>query len=424
MDLSGYKTYYFDAQNGNDSNDGLSESTPQKTLSQIEAAAATASGSSPVRILLKKGCTFEGELELQGYNATAQKPLIVDSYGSGSGYPVIRGKGSDAQIGAIVSIKNDNVRFCNIEITDPKAYQGICVVPTKKGAFQNVVIEGCYIHDINFVWDYPTRSSQTDPTTIDVEKVWITNNRVVDVGKLGINVYNMCDNQPGFGYGYNRYAGDSCSANNEDKKRGRYSHKNVVCSGNYTECTGGDGSVLSGVENSLKEKNTSYYSNYLGRAGYCNAGIWVFGSRNVVMQYNEAAYTYLGGGDGEGFDIDDACRNIYFQYNYSHDNQGGGILVCNKITTLTQYNPDGSVKETLNQYGGWGDNYIRNNVFVNNGTDLNSQKSAFITIARQTDDLYVYNNTVILRTDVDDQSIITTQNKSADASCKNQFNTV
>ena len=69
-------------------------------------------------------------------------------------------------------------------------------------------------------------------------------------------------------------------------------------------------------------------------------GMWPISSSDIVMQYNEAAYCHLanGGADGEGFDIDIGCRNILFRYNYSHDNDGGGILLCNTggQVTLTQ----------------------------------------------------------------------------------------
>src|SRR5215472_16367327 len=48
----------------------------------------------------------------------------------------------------------------------------------------------------------------------------------------------------------------------------------------------------------------------------------------AVFQYNEA-YLTRGTRDGEGFDSDYNSRNAIFQHNYSHDNEGGFMLICN-----------------------------------------------------------------------------------------------
>jgi len=69
-----------------------------------------------------------------------------------------------------------------------------------------------------------------------------------------------------------------------------------------------------------------------------------------VMQYNETAYTWLahGSADGQGLDVDIACKNTLVQYNYVHHNKGGGILLCNIAT--------GDHSGTI----------IRNNIFYKN----------------------------------------------------------
>jgi len=459
VDLNGYNTYYFHAEDGSDSNEGTAQNAPKKTLSAAAELAAQATESRPIRLLFGRGSRFEGNLTLAGYAASEAKPLILDAYGEGEKYPVIAGWGSDTDINAVIKVEGGNTRIYNLEITGPTAYQGIYVQPSKPGVYKNIVIEGCYVHDVNFMWDHPSAPRDTHPSEIDLEQVctqyradgskfgryvyrrysaigfnndiiqgpawfediWIVNNRVVNIGKIGINVYNMWNNQPGFGYGYNKYLGDDLALNNAEKKLGRFPHKNVTAYGNYIECPGGDGLVLSGVEGGFIDGNVCYYANYLGRPGYWNAGIWVFGSRDIVMQHNEAGYTYPGGGDGEGFDIDNSCVDIVFQYNYAHHNEGGGLLLCNKTTTLTKYNADGTVDKTLTEPGKWENNIIRNNIFAYNGNDLRSTRSAFITIARQVNHVYAYNNTVILRDDIWAQSIIETEDKSAGAACHSHY---
>jgi hypothetical protein len=62
--------------------------------------------------------------------------------------------------------------------------------------------------------------------------------------------------------------------------------------------------------------------------GY-NVAIWAWSADNTVIQYNEA-YGTKGQRDGEGFDSDWNSRNTVIQYNYSHDNDGGFLLICNE----------------------------------------------------------------------------------------------
>ena len=456
VDLSDYTTYYFDSVAGDDKNAGTSESAPKKTLDSAAQIAATATADNPIRILLKKGSTFQGNWHLSGYESTEEKPLIIDAYGEGEGYPVVDGHGSDIyteEDSASILVQDDNIRILNLEITGRTAYQGIYVYPRTGGVFENVVVQGCYVHDINFNWPYATAPKDTSPDDIDPEEVcpatrypqgdqfgryvyrrysaicfyndtkvkpswfenlWILDNTVIDVGKIGINVYNMWDNQPGFGYGYNKYLGEELE-NVEGTKLGRFPNKYVVCKGNYVERAGSDGIVLSGCDNSVLEWNVVYYANYLGRAGYWNGGLWIFGSRKLLYQYNEVAYTYRRHGvqDAEGLDIDNCCSEIYCRYNYCHHNEGGGLLLCNKATTITYYDQDGNVVETKEEQGIWKDNYIYGNVFAYNGNDFEPTRSGFITIARSVGNgTYCFNNTVIMNPDIHGQSIINTEDKN------------
>lgn len=59
--------------------------------------------------------------------------------------------------------------------------------------------------------------------------------------------------------------------------------------------------------------------------GY-NVGIWPFEAANTVLQYNEAYETH-GTTDGQGLDCDHASSNSVMQYNYSHNNEGGFMLI-------------------------------------------------------------------------------------------------
>ena len=452
-----YTKYFFDSAAGDDGNDGLSASDPKASLAAAVEIASKASETQPVMLLFKKGSVFEGNATFKGYQSTNACPLILDSYGEGEGYPKFVGTGSETtknKIDAVLYFKDDNVWVKNLEVTGPTAYQGIAFQPSSGGAFENILVEGNYVHDINFNWTYSTQPSATSPDNIDVESVcpkgdgtgryvyrkysaicldndytsapawfenvWIRNNRVENVGKIGINVYNRWNNKGGVGYGYNKYVDGTETYNDESKNLGNYPHKNVYVTGNYLSCCGGDGLVVSGATGGKVNKNVSYYANYLGRAGYYNAGIWVFACTGTVVEYNEAAYTYMrnGGQDAEGFDIDNACRNIIFRYNYAHHNEGGGLLLCNNTTTIKKYDQNGNLTDSnVSVQGDWGDNYIYGNVFAYNGKASDSGLSAFITVARAANDAYIYNNTVVMSGEIKEQNIV----KVEAAGCTNHY---
>ncbi len=76
------------------------------------------------------------------------------------------------------------------------------------------------------------------------------------------------------------------------------------------------------------------------------AGIWPWSCDNTVIQFNEVS-GMKGTKDGQAFDSDYNCRNTLFQYNYSHDNDGGFMLVCSPrvrpgnigcVDTVIRYN--------------------------------------------------------------------------------------
>ena len=93
----------------------------------------------------------------------------------------------------------------------------------------------------------------------------------------------------------------------------------------------GDGIVLGGVEGGLMQYNLVHdcaYNN--GSTGGGAAGIWAWQSNRVVIQYNEV-YNISSGlnrTDGDAFDLDGGVTHSVVQYNYSHHNDGAGVLVC------------------------------------------------------------------------------------------------
>lgn len=394
-----YTTYYFDSVSGNDQNSGELESSPLSSLSKAKELIATATESNPIKILFKAGSAYAEPFEISGFAATEEKPLIIGVYGQSSDaqYVSFTCNGTDSY--ACVKITAGNVRISGFECYSVSGRYGILVSPTAAGAMSNIVIEECYIHDVNFNTTgitLPTDGSVPDETTAQAicsdsnyqhsyggivftaatsesvgaswfENVWIRDNLIERVSRSGIWISSMWVQRPGLDWGYNHYYDDDTNW---------YPQKNINVVGNRVEYAGGDGIVLIATVGGYIESNVCYHAQYLGRTGYYNVGIWTHSCDNVVFQFNEAAYTH-GTLDGQGFDIDIGCTNITFRYNYSHHNEGGGILFCNTMTNLTKYDENGD--EVLNEDGNaivefvgpeWGNNIIANNVFADNGSCL------------------------------------------------------
>jgi len=112
-------------------------------------------------------------------------------------------------------------------------------------------------------------------------------------------------------------------------------------------------------------------------------GIWTAGSNRVTIQHCESFRNHTGPDtpDGDGFDLDGGVTNSVVQYNYSHDNDGVGFLLC-------------SYKGAPHE---WRNNIVRFNISDNDGR----ARQANIAIAFSTDepelaDAELYNNTVLV----------------------------
>jgi hypothetical protein len=124
----------------------------------------------------------------------------------------------------------------------------------------------------------------------------------------------------------------------------------VVVRGNSLYDIGGDGIVVVATDGAVVEDNVVAHANQRSE-GY-NVAIWAWSADNTLIQQNEA-YGTKGQRDGEGFDSDWNSRNTMIQYNYSHDNDGGFLLICNE--------GGHGGRGRLFALGGWG---LRNGVRV------------------------------------------------------------
>jgi hypothetical protein len=89
----------------------------------------------------------------------------------------------------------------------------------------------------------------------------------------------------------------------------------------------GDGIVPFGADGTIIEYNMMRNSPRTLPTQECAAGFWPGNSDNTIVRYNEVSGCNASW-DGQAFDSDFNCQNTTIMYNYSHDNEGGFLLVC------------------------------------------------------------------------------------------------
>ncbi|HET8547773.1 MAG TPA: right-handed parallel beta-helix repeat-containing protein [Bryobacteraceae bacterium] len=296
-------TYYVDADAGKDANSGASPATAWKTLDKVNTTAFSPGD----RILLRSGSVWREQLAPKS-SGREGAPIIIDRYGKGPP-PRIDAGGKVEDAVRLFNVEQIEVR--HLEITNhgpaPAVRRGVHVFLDNFGVGKHIVVYGLYIHDVNgtnqhkdnggiiFRTNGDKRPSRFDGLTIERNIVW-----KVDRSAIAAQSYHW-------------------------PRTRWYPSLNVVIRDNYVDDVGGDGIVPWATDAALIEHNIARNCNR--RANTYNAGIWPWSTDNSLLQLNEASWTRTTL-DGQGFDSDYNSRGTTFQYNYSHDNEGGFLLIC------------------------------------------------------------------------------------------------
>ncbi len=357
--------YYIDSQNGNDKNSGLSEGKAWKTLEKVNSMTFEAGDS----IRFKAGTIYDGQLWPKG-NGRQGSEITVGSYGEGE-RPIINGGGISAPA---VKLHNqeywiiDNLEVTNdddfgVDQEDNGGIIGIGVTGQNVGELHGITIRNCYVHDVDSKHVKDGAAAIVVEVQKGSEQTWfngilIENNFIENVDRTGISTRSQ-------------YTTTNRSV--------WVPHKNVKVQKNVVKDIAGDGIVITAAESPLLEYNTAVHCCTKTQAA--NAAIWVYATNNAVMQYNEAYDTVPGGADKQGFDIDHCTTNTTVQYNYSHNNGGGFLLIC-------------CPKNGIN-----GGNIVRYNISQNDMEDsfrING-RIGYIDKDKNEKESYIYNNTIYVR---------------------------
>ncbi len=359
--------YHLDSRAGDDSADGISAASAWKTLGRVNSHVFESGD----RLLVRAGTVYRGQLKPAG-SGTAGAPVKLDMYGEGP-KPRIDGGGVMPATLYLFNVEHWEVR--NLEITnrgeERKAGRcGVYIHLRNFGTARGIVLDSLDVHDVNgslvkregggfgIKWENEAGETRSrfDGLRIENCHVW----RCERNGILGASGYW--------------------------KRTQWHPSTNVVIRNNLLEEIPGDGIVPLGCDGALVEYNVMRNCPRMLPEGEAAAGIWPWSCDNTVIQFNEVS-GHKAPWDAQGFDADWNCRNTLIQYNYSHDNEGGFLLVC---TNGGATGPDNA--------GNTG-TVIRYNVSVNDGLRSVGKHAGFspiFHISGPVEDTHIYNNVVYM----------------------------
>lgn len=350
----GGMAYYVDSARGDDANDGRRAARAWRSLGRVNSGTFGPGD----RILLHAGSRWAGSLSPGGSGA-AGRPITVSRYGAGAKPAVDAGGRS---LATVYLYNGEYWDVSNLDIANraPVRVPGLAGVEVRLENFG--VAHGIRLH------------------RLDIHDVFGSNVKAAGGGS-GIYCASGGDK------GKTRYDGltiEDCRLARTDRSGITMSayyprpswplSTRVVIRGNTLTDIGGDGIVPIGCDGCLIEHNTLHGGRM--RAQDYAAGIWPWSCDNTIVQFNEVS-GMKGTMDGEGYDSDYNCRRTLFQYNYSHDNDGGFLLICD----------DGGQNPPWN-IGNMG-TVVRYNVSVNDGLHT-------FNITGPCRDTQIYNNTFYL----------------------------
>lgn len=407
----GNTTYYLDSSAAPDG-DGKFEDTAFDSLEDINGIEFAAGD----KILIKAGSEFQGQLYPKG-SGSEEAPIVIDMYGEGekplidgngrySDAPTFRDNGPFGEEGSAVYLCNqeyweiNNLRVKNwSDDGQDKERSGIRVEAYGGGTYHHIYIKNCEISDIrgyngqDSIWDVVPENggttfygSRTTHRTGGINVVSYTERDLTNATSSS-TAGEVIDEKPTV-FDDILIEGnkiENCHANGitTTNIRGEldnkdYRHTNVVIRGNEIRNVQRAGIVPLYTSGALVERNLvdTFQQTY---AGY-GCGIWCDRADGMVFQYNEVC-NGKNTMDGMAFNLDDMTENGIIQYNYTHNNVGGGIMLHVRTNSYNR------------------NNTVRYNLSVNDTAGFAAHQAVIVCVGEDAntkiESAKVYNNTFI-----------------------------
>ncbi|GAA2159605.1 right-handed parallel beta-helix repeat-containing protein [Actinomadura napierensis] len=320
---SAHRRWYLDCSAHRPGDGGAAR--PFTTLQQANAITFAPAD----QLLLKRGTTCTGMLQPTG-SGTAAKPIVIGAYGNPSHKrPRIDAAGRST---AAVRLADESyITVQDLDLTNAgntsQLYRGLYIT-AEHGQVTGVKVQGLDVHDVvsdpSFDHGKPGGGiiAEAIGPNARFSHLTLQGNYVHDVSRSGIWVIGTDTEQ-------RPPADQPWPAATTD----------VLLRANTVIRPAGDAIVTLGTVGAVIEDNTVREGNLVGRdyedpaVRNCSAGIWTWNANRTVIQYNDVGDMHFGpsptdGCDGTGYDVDYNQDGTVVQYNYSHGNQGGFILLC------------------------------------------------------------------------------------------------
>lgn len=361
--------YYVNSDEGEDTNSGRTPAEAWASLEKVNAMVFQPGDT----ILFKAGTSYQGQLEPKG-SGSKLKPIIIDKYDTGK-RPAIHGQGLKQYTLLLQNIEYWEVS--NLEITNrgeerTPGRRGVSILAENFGDCRHIVLDSLEIHEVNG----SLVKSEGGGSAI----WWKNSGDQVKTRFVGLVIQNChihhCER-------------NGINSNGYTRRDNWHPSQGVVIRNNLLEQVPGDGIVPIGCEGVLIEHNVMRDCPDILSHQEAAAGIWPWSSDNTLIQFNEVS-GHKAKWDGQGFDSDFNCRGTIIQYNYSHDNYGGFLLICNKGDT---FGTPGNI--------GTKNSIIRYNVSINDGirpypTQQKGWFSPVMHITGPVQGTKIYNNVIII----------------------------
>jgi len=376
---TGGTTYYVDSVGGSDGSNGTSVATPWKTLSNVDSTVFSPGD----QILLARGGTWDGQLHPLG-SGSAQAPIVLGAYGSGPA-PVIDGGGlsQGTAVGLLNQqywtiedldiVNNSNSTNFGTLLQPGVSRDGILIEDNGGGVLAGITVTGNSISNVNGCFNCSDVDSHLNggivveslSTGDSFNGVDIDGNTVNNVGRSGIVFWDQ-----------SYYASNPFEVDQPELSTG------ILVNNNSLTKIDGDGIIVLGAYASIISNNVVADASQKSIAGSSEAasvGIMTTRSIGAVVEHNEVYGTLTQTTDGEGFDVDLGSTDTTVQYNYSHDNEGGFLLMMGGVSSglITRYNLSvndsyGGLKGVFTFDSSQSDSQIYNNtVYIPPGTKEN-----------------------------------------------------
>lgn len=412
----GGQDYFIDASGGDDGASGASARQAWKTLGRANATTFRPGD----RILLKGGQTWNNQQLWPKGSGTASAPITIDAYGDESGeLPYIATNGhvespftadgtKDPQkvglTGAVVLRNQQHFAISHLELSNDDDFDtditsgsyvrdGVSISINadlfKQGEstiMDGFDISGLKVHDI----DGPSKWQKIHYGGVNFQVFGSKQYTEYPAGGYYFKDVNISDNTftdvelhavqfafNWFGDSQGKY--DSTGKYHEGweqfwlKDRDLYS-RDVYIGHNYAESIGQGPYQFAGTKNLTAEYNEA--NGWLQRYSDVSAGLYLWAGADSVMRNNEIYNGPANQYDATAWDFEYSNINVVYEYNYSHDNQGGWMsYMGNSDNSVARYNlsvnDNGVILKNMLSTN-YSPTYLLNNVFVYDGAKLDS----------------------------------------------------